>query len=586
MSERHGGDIIGEQLRKAGVKHVFTLCGGHISPILTGAQAQGIAVIDVRDEVSAVFAADAVSRMTGIPGVAAVTAGPGVTNTVTAVKNAQMAQSPLIVFGGATATILKGRGSLQDIDQMSLMAPITKWCTRVTTLSALAPTVARAFEVATEGVPGPVFIEVPVDLLYPEEVVKEWYIAESGVDKMSGITGKALEFYLKGHLVRQFHAPHVSIDLSAPEPRMPFKTDFATLMERTVEALARAERPVLIVGSQAVVNKTPAEAYDLADAINALGVPTFLGGSARGLLGQLSDIQFRHKRSAALKKADVVIVAGFPFDFRLGYGRKFNSSATVISANLSPTDLRKNRRPDIGFESHPGDMLVELAGKAQGPQSSWDEWFVELREREVARDEEIAAQGAAHDGDLVSPVAFFLRMEKLMSDDAVLVVDGGDFVATGAYILRPRGPLRWLDPGVFGTLGVGGGFTIGAQLVYPDSQVWLLYGDGSSGYSLAEFDTYCRHGLAPIAVIGTDASWGQIARDQIKILGTALGTELRRTEYHKVAEGYGGEGLLLTKTADIDKVIKRAIKLSSQGRPVCINIHLATSDFREGSLSM
>lgn len=586
MSERNGGDIIGEELRKQGVGHLFTLCGGHISPILTGCEKHGIRVIDVRDEVTAVFAADAVSRMTGIPGIAAVTAGPGVTNTMTAVKNAQMAQSPLIVFGGATATILKGRGSLQDIDQMSLMTPITKWCTRVTTLSGLAPTVQRAFEVATSGVPGPVFIEVPVDVLYPEEIVKEWYLAESGVEQMSGITGKALELYLKGHLARQFHAPHVSFDFSTPEPKLPFRTDAATLMERTVEALANAERPVLIVGSQAVVNKTAAEAYDLADAVNALGVPTFLGGSARGLLGRFSDIQFRHKRSAALKKADVVIVAGFPFDFRLGYGRKFNAHATVISANLSATDLRKNHKPDIGFESHPGDMLLDLAQKSRGPQARWDEWFVELRGRETARDVEIEKQGDAHTGEFVSPVAFFNRMEELMSDDAVLVVDGGDFVATGAYVLRPRGPLRWLDPGVFGTLGVGGGFTVGAQLVYPSSQVWLLYGDGSSGYSLAEFDTYCRHGLAPIAVIGNDASWGQIARDQVKVLGTALGTELLRTAYHTVAEGYGGEGLLLTDAADTDKVLKRAIKLSASGRPVCINVHLAASDFREGSMSM
>lgn len=586
MTERHGGDIIGEELRRQGVKHVFTLCGGHISPILTGAEAQGIAIIDVRDEVTAAFAADAVSRMTGIPGVAAVTAGPGVTNTMTAVKNAQMAQSPVIILGGATATILKGRGSLQDIDQMSLMEPITKWCTRVTTLAALAPTLKRAFRVAMEGVPGPVFIEVPVDLLYPEEVVKEWYIAESGVEKMGGITGKAVELYLKGHLARQFHAPHVSLDRSSSDEADPFEDEAAKRMEQTVEALANAQRPVLIVGSQALVNKTPAEAYDLADAINELGIPTFLGGTARGLLGRTSDIQFRHKRSAALRKADVVIVAGFPFDFRLGYGRKFGSKTKVISANLSATDLRKNRRPDIGFEAHPGDMILELSRKARGPQAIWDRWFGELREREVARDEEIAAMGDAHDGDLVSPVQFFQRMEELMGDDAVLVVDGGDFVATGAYILRPRGPLRWLDPGVFGTLGVGGGFTVGAQLVYPKSQVWLLYGDGSSGYSLAEFDTYARHGLAPIAVIGTDASWGQIARDQVKILGTTLGCDLRRTDYHKVAEGYGGEGLLLTKTADIDKTIKKAIKLSSEGKPVCINIHLAQSDFREGSLSM
>ncbi len=585
MTEKDGGSRIGEALAKKGVQHLFTLCGGHISPILTGAKEHGLEVVDVRDEVSAVFAADAVSRLTGVPGVAAVTAGPGVTNTVTAVKNAQLAQSPLLVLGGATATILRGRGSLQDIDQMSLMESVTKWCTRVTTLSALAPTVTRGLEIAQSGVPGPVFIEVPVDLLYPEEIVREWYIEESGVDKMSGLAGKALELYLKGHLARQFHSPHLHIDLKRPEPKLPFGPDESTQLEKAADALASSSQPVLVVGSQALVNKTPAEAKQLADAINALGVPTFLGGTARGLLGRFSDIQFRHKRTAALRKADVVIVAGFPFDFRLGYGRKINKDATLIAANLSPADLRKNRKPDIGLEAHPGDFVMELANRSRGPSRAWDDWFVTLREREDARDAEIARDAEA-DVDLVSPLYFFQRMEELMEDDAVLIVDGGDFVATGAYILRPRGPLRWLDPGVFGTLGVGGGFTIGAALCRPDSEVWLIYGDGSSGYSLAEFDTYVRHGLAPIAVIGTDASWAQIARDQVKILDDDIGTCLRRTEYHTVAEGYGGVGLLLDDADDVDDVIAEAQEIARSGRPVCINVHLAESDFREGSLSM
>ncbi len=588
---QHGGDIIGKELARAGVPYIFTLCGGHISPILTGAEANGVGVVDVRDEKNAVFAADAVARMTGIPGVAAVTAGPGVTNTVTAVKNAQMAQSPLVVFGGATATILRGRGSLQDIDQMSLMEPVTKWCTRVTTLSALGPTVRAALETASSGVPGPVFVEVPVDLLYPEEVVREWYIAESGVEKMSGLQARALELYLKGHLTRQFHGPHLPIvrmDLSVPEPKLPFGPDDDALLDQAAEALSRSERPTLVVGSQALVNRTPDEAAEIANAINAIGIPTFLGGTARGLLGQFSDIQFRHKRSAALKTTDVCVVAGFPFDFRLGYGRKINHRGTLVSANLSSHDLYKNRRPDIALKMHPGDVILELASRLSNRRPNRDSWFFELQDRERARDEEIEAQAAeaTEKQDLVSPLHFFLRLEELMADDSVLVVDGGDFVATGAYILRPRRPLSWLDPGVFGTLGVGGGFAVGAQLVRKDAEVWLIYGDGSSAYSLAEFDTCIRHGLAPIAVIGTDAAWGQIARDQVTILGTDLATTLLKTEYHKVAEGYGGVGILLTDPADTDDVIREAKRLSREGKPVCINVHLAKSDFREGSLSM
>ena len=183
MSERHGGSIVAEVLARHGVRHVFTLCGGHISPILVGAKERGLTIVDLRDEASAVFAADAASRMTGVPGVAAVTAGPGVTNALTAIKNAQMAQSPLVVFGGATATILKGRGALQDIDQIALVESAVKWATKVSTVPSLGPTVDKALRVAQSGVPGPVFVEVPVDVLYPESLVRKWYIEESGVEK-------------------------------------------------------------------------------------------------------------------------------------------------------------------------------------------------------------------------------------------------------------------------------------------------------------------------------------------------------------------------------------------------------------------
>lgn len=587
MATQHGGSILGETLYRLGVRHLFTLCGGHISPILTGAQDAGVQVVDVRDEASAVFAADAAARMTGIPGVAAVTAGPGVTNTMTAVKNAQMAESPVIIFGGATATILKGRGSLQDIDQMALMAPVTKWCTSVKTVSGLAPTLEHAFHVATSGVPGPVFIEVPVDMLYPEEVVRGWYMSESGVDKMKGAAGKALKLALEANLARIFRAPHLPTEL------LPLRSDLDRLaaplhLARTIQVarqLEQAKRPVLIVGSQSLVNMSPSEANKLAAAINKLGIPTFLGGTARGLLGRHSDIQFRHKRGNALKEADLVIVAGFPFDFRLGYGRKFNSKATIVSANLDNDALHKNKRPDIGIHMHPGEFLRDLAHHARPPKTSLTPWFEKVREREDARDAEIA-QMADPAPEGVNPMSFFLKMEEAMSDDAILVVDGGDFVATAAYILRPRAPLSWLDPGVFGTLGVGGGFALGATATRPTTQTWIIWGDGSSAYSLAEYDSFLRHGLAPIAVIGTDASWGQIARDQVEILGTTLGCDLRHTDYHIVAQGYGGEGILVTREEDVDDALKRAVELSAQGTPVVINLHLAPSDFRKGSLSM
>jgi acetolactate synthase-1/2/3 large subunit len=578
---QHGGDLIADVLARHGATHLFTLCGGHISPILTGAQARGLRVVDVRDEGNAVFAADAVARMTGAIGVAAVTAGPGVTNTITAVKNAQMAQSPVIVLGGATATLLKGRGSLQDIDQLSLMKPITKWATTVKTVPALAPTIERACELAVEGVPGPVFVEIPVDLLYPESIVRMWYEKEAGLGKGKGIGAKALELYIRGHLYRQFRAP------ALPEVHLPVKLPHlrngASGLDKAAEALKAAERPVIVVGSQTLVGvKDPGR---LARALGMLGAPVFLAGMARGLLGRTHELQLRHNRGAALKEADVVVVCGFPFDFRLGYGRGISKRATLIAANLSSHELRKNRRPDVAVEMHAGDFLVALADRISSAGDRWRPWLDGLREKEHARDREIAAK-ASGPGELIDPLHFFLRMEEAMADDAVLVVDGGDFVATASYIVRPRAPLSWLDPGVFGTLGVGGGFALGASLVRPGREVWLVWGDGSSAYTLAEFDTYVRHGVAPIAVIGNDASWMQIAREQVEVLGTTLGCDLRRTDYHRVAEGYGGVGLVLTDPARVDATLAEAKAIARTGRPVCINVHLRRSEFRKGSISM
>ncbi|HEU4612105.1 MAG TPA: thiamine pyrophosphate-binding protein [Kofleriaceae bacterium] len=577
---RHGGDIIADVLARHGVTHLFTLCGGHISPILTGCEARGIKVVDVRDEGNAVFAADAVARMTGTIGAAAVTAGPGVTNTITAIKNAQMAQTPLILFGGATATLLKGRGALQDIDQLALMKPIVKWATTVKTVPALQHAVERAIAVATEGVPGPVFVEVPVDILYPEEIVRTWYEKEAGLGKAKGIGAKALELYIKGHLYRQFRAPTLpEIDLPVKLPKL--RGD--NLVDKAAEAVLAAKQPVIVVGSQTLVGvKDPGR---LARAIGTLGAPVYLAGMARGLLGRTHELQLRHNRGKTLKEADCIIVCGFPFDFRLGYGRGINKQATLIAANLSSEELRKNRRPDIAIEMHAGDFLVALAERASGASGTWSSWIASLREREQARDREIASKAAAS-GELVDPIHFFTRVEDAMADDAVLVVDGGDFVATASYIVRPRAPLSWLDPGVFGTLGVGGGFALGAALVRPGREVWLVWGDGSSAYTLAEFDTYVRHGVAPIALIGNDASWMQIAREQVDMLGTALGTELRRTDYHKVAEGYGGVGLVLTDPARVDATLAEAKSIAKAGRPVCINVHLRRTDFRKGSISM
>lgn len=584
MPDTHGGEIVATHLSQAGITHLFTLCGGHISPILVQAKRQNIRVVDVRSEASAVFAADAHARLTGRPGVAVVTAGPGVTNTITAVKNAQMAQSPVLLIGGATPTLLKNRGSLQDIDQLSLMKSLVKWQTSVGTLAQLDEAMRYGLAVAREGVPGPVFVEAPIDLLYPRAMVREMFAEQAGIDRMPGITGKLLRAAMNTYLWRQERQPALRWHPGVSGWR---DQAGATRAESQVEAvaglLAGAKRPALVLGSQVLVNRDQQAAERIAAAVGKLGVPCWTGGMARGLLGTQHELLFRHQRGKALAKADVVVVAGFPFDFRMGYGRGFARGAKIVSVNLSRRDLRMNRRPHVAVNTHPGDFLSMLSAVAH--PGDYSEWLATLRESESARESEIDEQAAAT-GEGVNPVGFFRTLDTCLDDGDILVVDGGDFVATGAYTLRPGQPLSWLDPGVYGTLGVGGGFALGAGMARPDARVWLIYGDGSSAYSLAEFDTCVRMGMAPIAVVGTDASWGQIAREQEAMLGDNIGTYLRKTDYHRVAEGYGGEGILVTRDADVPAALEQARALAADGKPVCINLHLAPSGFRKGSISM
>jgi thiamine pyrophosphate-dependent acetolactate synthase large subunit-like protein len=229
--------------------------------------------------------------------------------------------------------------------------------------------------------------------------------------------------------------------------------------------------------------------------------------------------------------------------------------------------------------------LAESIGAAGDGGDRWQEWRQTLAGRDAERDQEIA-QMAAEPTDFVNPVALCREIDRAMADDAVLVADGGDFVATAAYTLRPRGPLGWLDPGAFGTLGVGGGFALGAGLVRPGREVWLLWGDGAAAFSLAEFDTFARHRVPVIAVVGNDAGWTQIAREQVPMLGDDVGTVLARTDYHRVAEGYGGKGLVVDRPEDVAGVLAEAKRLAAEGHPVLVNALIGKTEFRKGSISM
>ena len=573
----HGGDLIASVLHAQATQFLFTLCGGHISPILVGCKQRGIRVIDTRHEATAVFAADAVARLTGRPGVAAVTAGPGLTNTITAVKNAQIAQSPVVLLGGAAATALKGRGALQDIDQMALLRPHVKWAAAARRVAELPALLEQAFREAQSGVPGPVFLECPIDLLYDEATVRQLYGAGSGG---RGLVAQATRLYLRWHVRRLFAGVSKAtiggeIRPSAPEP------DRATI-ERVAQRLLRADRPVLLVGSQALL--AAPHAAEIARAVERLGIPTYLSGMARGLLGRDHALQLRHQRRAALREADLVLLAGVPCDFRLDYGRQISRRACYIAANRSPDDLKLNRRPSVGVLGDAGMFLRRLADSV--PQRErWSAWQAQLHARDQARNDEIARQAhapAVH----INPVQLCRAIEDALDPSAILIGDGGDFVATASYIVRPRGPLAWLDPGAFGTLGVGAGFALAAKLVHPEAEVWALFGDGALGYSLAEFDTFARHRIGIAGVVGNDAGWTQIAREQINMLHDDIGVTLAHTDYHRVAEGLGAAGLLVDDPELVPEVLQHARQLAASGKPVLVNAILGKTDFRKGSISM
>ncbi|KAF8561567.1 hypothetical protein P879_02438 [Paragonimus westermani] len=622
-SKHYGGELVADVLRAHRVPFIFTLCGGHISPILVAAEKRNIRVIDVRHEASAVFAADAVSRLSGRVGVAVVTAGPGLTNTVTAVKNAQMAESPLVLLAGAAAGLLRGRGSLQDIDQLTLFRPLCKWCGRINRVKDIIPVLCTAFFQACSETPGPVLVEFPIDTLYSYNLVRQHFRI---LEKPHSLGQRVTNWYLRFYLFRLFAngfqispcAPDVEpTSIPVREPIIPMPS--GGHVDKLILLLARAKCPVLVVGSQAVLPPVPASVT--AEHVKALCVPAYLTGMARGLLGRKHPMVFRHARRAALRSADVIVLAGAVCDFRLDYGRILNRKAKVIVINRDKKQSSLNSdlfwRPYLIIRADVGTTLADLsAGLSERFPCSNEfrcpqDWIDELRTREDHRDEEIRQSALVQSGDRTNPLAVLWNLEHhglptSDQEDAIIIADGGDFVGSAAYILRPRGPLSWLDPGPFGTLGAGGGFALGAKLCRPNATVWVIFGDGSAGYSLAEWDSLMRHHAPAIAVIGNDGCWSQIARDQVNLFGSNVACSLNTIRYDVIGAAYAGSQMAAadyaggdhvpdnggafvvnrSNFASIRQVFAEAKLLSTSGRPSVINCLIATGNFRDGSISL
>lgn len=388
-----------------------------------------------------------------------------------------------------------------------------------------------------------------------------------------------LQKYLNRH-ARDLFAGKDAVVFDKALPAISYPRHSVSHVRDAIKKLSAAAKPLLLIGSAAMMK--PQQTGALTAAVTKLSIPVYLGGMARGLLGKEHPLQMRHHRREAIKDSDLIILAGIANDFRLDYGRHIGRRP-FVSVNRSAEDLTKNKKPTIGVHADPQEFLVTLSERFQANCSSWVET---LRVRDATREGNIDKQANAPVPRGINPVNLFRELDPELDDNTILVADGGDFVATASYILRPRHPLSWLDPGVFGTLGVGGGFALGAKLVHPDHDVWIIYGDGSAAYSLMEYDTFVRHKLPVMSVIGNDACWGQIARDQVEVLKSDCAMNLAFSDYQDVGKAFGAAGARVETVDAFKAAVVEAKSLSRKGTPYIINAILAKTDFRKGSVSM
>jgi len=497
-----------------------------------------------------------------------------------------MAESPIILLGGAAAGILKGRGALQDIEQVSLFKTITKKQYVIEKVRDIVPLMKEAFQQAQSGTPGPVYVELPIDILYPYGIIRKEFIATSGGKSLQG---KLVDWYLNNYLANLFAgAWDEEPDLKPLPVDIPYPSD--SDYQKSIELITQAKKPLVILGSQSVL--PPVGAENLRKAMENLGIPVYLGGMSRGLLGRNSPINMRQARRDALREADLVILGGSVADFRLSYGRVFSKKSKIIAINRNREQLYKNAgvfwSPNVAVQGDPAKFFVEVAQKLASKWKVDGDWVKHLKDRDNEKESKAGEMANSPTDKHLNPLKVLTTLEETMDDKTILVADGGDFVGSAAYILRPRAPLAWLDPGAFGTLGVGAGFAIGAKLCRPDHDVIVVFGDGSLGYSLAEFDTMVRHKLPILAVVGNDACWTQIAREQLPMLGSDVSCHLAYCNYDKAVEGLGASGIRLgaEENDKLKEVFEEATKRVRGGKPVLMNVLIGKTKFRDGSISV
>jgi acetolactate synthase-1/2/3 large subunit len=524
----HGGHLVAKRLKAHGVTKLFTLSGGHLFSIYDGCREEGIDIVDVRHEQSAVFAAEGWAKATREPGVCALTAGPGVTNGMSGMASALMNGSPLLALGGRAPAMRWGQGSLQEIDHVPFVAPVTKLARTAESTAAIPGLVDEGLRVAAEAPTGPTFVDFPLDHVFMS--------AEVDADG-------------PGEL---------------PDPAGTPAADGAQI-ERAAELLRRAERPVIMAGTGLYWARGE---HALQALCEELRIPVFLNGLARGCVPADHPAFFSRARGTGLKGADVALVVGVPMDFRLGFGGSFGDDTEIVVVGSAPPERPHPREVAAELYGGVAATLDALRGAAAGgpDRTSWNAQLREVEDERRAGERDELNDGRAP----LHPLRLYHELGQVLDRNAVVIGDGGDFVSFAGRVIDTYEPGCWMDPGPYGCLGAGPGFALAAKIAHPDRQVCLLLGDGAFGFSGMEFDTMVRHGVPVVGVMGNNGIWALEKHPMEFLYGYSVAADLQPgCRYDQVVEALGGHGELVERPEDLRPALERAF---ASGKPALVNV--------------
>ncbi|MCP4952595.1 MAG: thiamine pyrophosphate-binding protein [Proteobacteria bacterium] len=547
-----GGHLVAKALKQEGVDTIFTLCGGHIIDIYDGCLDEGIRIVDVRHEQTAAHAADGYARQTGRLGCVVTTAGPGCTNAMTGMATAFRSESPVLHIGGQGALTQHKMGSLQDLPHVDMMAPITKFSAGVRSTERVADMISMAARECFAGAPGPAYLEIPRDILDREVSIDQAIVPQSG------------------HYRSSINSIGDPADI-----------------DKLAELIVKSKKPAMLLGTQVWSSRSHQEAIDL---VRALNIPAYFNGAARGVLPPGDPHHFHRTRGDAFKEADLIIIVGTPFDFRMGYGKRLRAEATVVQIDMDYRTVGKNRDISLGIVGHPGTVLSSVlssttAGGDNGATARQD-WMAKLRSVEQAKTEKLMPLFTT-DKSPISPYRVAWELNEFLTEDTVYIGDGGDVVTISAQAVQPRSPGNWMDPGALGSLGVGTGFALASKLVHPNKEILCYYGDGSFGMTAFDMETANRFGAPYIAVIGNNSAMNQIRFGQITKYGEDRGDTgnlLGDVPFSKFGEMLGGYGEEVTEAGEIAPALQRAREaVQSTGKSAVINIWVDPTEYAPGT---